>query len=212
MEITWYGHSCFRITERGLATVVTDPFDSKEIGYKELNLKADIVTVSHDKAGHNHTKAVKGSSWEITGPGEYEIGGVFLTGVSTGKNGKNDGRNMVFAFDYSGVNVVHMGDMSAAPKRSEIDAFGTVDVLLIPVGGGSALNAAKAAEVISMIEPGIVVPMHYGTDGTTLKLNKINQFLKEMGLGGAAEEEATLKVTKSSIPEETKVIVLSYSH
>ena len=81
MEITWYGQSCFRLTERGMATVVTDPFDHKAIGYSPLKLKADIVTVSHDAPGHNNTDAVKGTSHVITGPGEFEIGGVFITGV-----------------------------------------------------------------------------------------------------------------------------------
>ena len=59
MKITWHGHSCFRLTERGMATVVTDPYNHKKIGYDELNLSADIVTVSHDAPGHNHTKVIK---------------------------------------------------------------------------------------------------------------------------------------------------------
>ncbi len=75
MEIIWFGHSCFRLTERNMATVVTDPFDNKTIGYFPLKLKADIVTVSHDASGHNNTGAVKGTSHVITGPGEFEIGG-----------------------------------------------------------------------------------------------------------------------------------------
>ena len=91
MEITWYGHSCFRLTERNMATVVTDPYDNKIIGYKALKLKADIVTVSHDSPGHNNTNAVKGTSQIITGPGEYEIGDVFITAVQT--NGQSKGGN-----------------------------------------------------------------------------------------------------------------------
>ena len=83
MEITWYGHSCFRLTERLMATVVTDPFDSDAIGYQPLKLKADIVTISHDAPGHNFSSAVKGMQHEIKGAGEYEIGGVFITGVQT---------------------------------------------------------------------------------------------------------------------------------
>jgi len=210
MEITWYGHSCFRITERGMATVVTDPFDHNEVGYEALKLKADIVTVSHDAPGHNHVAAVKGSSWQIGGPGEYEIGGVFLTGITTGKSAKNGVENVVFTFDYNGVNVVHAGDLQSVPTRTEVEAFGTVDVLLVPVGGGGGLNAAKAAEVISLLEPGIVVPMHFKTPATTLKLNPINQFLKEMGLGARVEEQASLKVSQGGIPEEPRVVLLAY--
>lgn len=214
MEITWYGHSCFRLTERNLATVVTDPYDHDAIGYMPLKLKADIITVSHDAPGHNHFKAVKGAEWQITGPGEYEIGGVFLTAVPTGgKRGKaNDDRRMVCVFDYNGVTVAHLGDLSNVLSRSEVEALGTVDVALVPVGGGKSLNAAKAAEVISLIQPGIVVPMHYKTPAVTLKLNTLNQFLKEMGLGKAVPSEPSLKVTKSTVPEETRVVVLDYEH
>ncbi len=83
MEIFWYGHSCFRITERSLATVVCDPFDHRQIGFEPLKLKADIVTVSNPTSGHNYIAGVKGFTYEVTSPGEYEIGGVFITGVQT---------------------------------------------------------------------------------------------------------------------------------
>jgi L-ascorbate metabolism protein UlaG (beta-lactamase superfamily) len=91
-----------------------------------------------------------------------------------------------------------------------VEAFGTVDVLLVPVGGGNALSAAKAAEVIAMIEPGIVIPMHYKVTGSSLKLNALKQFLQEMGLSNE-KPVPSLKVTRSSVPEETEVVVLSVS-
>jgi L-ascorbate metabolism protein UlaG (beta-lactamase superfamily) len=215
MDITWYGHSCFRITERGLATVVTDPYDPDVVGYKAMKLRADIITISQDDPGHNYVRGVRGASWEITGPGEYEIGGVFLTAVATGtkrskNNSNNTNNNMVYVFDYNGVTVAHLGNMKSVPTRSEVQALGTVDVALVPIGGGNALNAAKAAEVISLIEPGIVVPMYYNTPDSKLKLNSLNQFLKEMGLGKQVQTEPALKVTKSSVPVETRVVILSY--
>lgn len=210
MEITWYGHSCFRITERGMANVVTDPYDHTAVGYSELSLRADIVTISHKAPGHDNFKVVKGAKWQIDGPGEYEIGGVFLTAVPTGKN--NGERNMVFVFDYDGVNVAHLGDLKDVPSRKEVDAFGSVDVLLVPVGSGNALNAAKAAEVVNLIEPGIVIPMHYKTPGTKLDLTPLNAFLKQMGLSEDTEIEESIKLSKRDIPEETRVVVLSYKH
>jgi L-ascorbate metabolism protein UlaG (beta-lactamase superfamily) len=214
MEITWYGLSCFRLTERGLATVVTDPFDSQTVGYEGLKLKADIVTVSHDAPGHNYTNGVKGYSHLITGPGEFEIGGVFVTGIQTngyGKHEAHEARNTLYVFDYEGVTVAHLGDLSRVPSQTEIEALGTVHIALVPVGGGIGLNAAKAAEVISLLEPGYVIPMHYGTQASSLKLAPLNKFLKEMGLG-SVETQPSLKVTRSMIPEETRVIALSYQH
>jgi L-ascorbate metabolism protein UlaG (beta-lactamase superfamily) len=211
MEITWYGHSCFRLTERGMASVVTDPFDSEAVGYEPLRLKADIVTVSHEAPGHNFTSAVKGTSHRITGPGEFEIGGVFITGVQTDTNGKKNvekPRNTLYVFDYDGLNVAHLGDLRQVPTQSEVEALGTVHIALVPVGGGNGLNAAKAAEVISLLEPNIVIPMHYGLKACKIQLDPLSKFLKEMGLT-AAEAVPSLKISRSGLPDETKVVVLN---
>jgi len=215
MEITWYGHSCFRLTERNMATVVTDPFDNKSIGYDALKLKSDIVTVSHDASGHNYTDVVKGTSHVIDGAGEFEIGGVFITGVQTdGGAGKKKGkegsiRNTVYVFDYDGITVAHLGDLNQTPTQSEIESLGTINVALVPVGGGGGLNAAKAAEVISLIEPNIVIPMHYSTPDAKVSLESLSKFIKEMGLS-KPETQASLKVTRSGLPDETHVVVLEY--
>jgi L-ascorbate metabolism protein UlaG (beta-lactamase superfamily) len=221
MEITWYGHSCFRLTERNYATVVTDPFDNKSIGYDSLKLRSDIVTVSHEAPGHNNTDSVKGVSHIIDGPGEFEIGGVFVTGVQTdgsgsGKkksrakeNGAASSRNTIYVFDYDGITVAHLGDLREVPTQSEIESLGTINVALVPVGGGGALNAAKAAEVISLIEPNLVIPMHYATPAAKVSLDSLNKFIKEMGLS-KAETQPSLKVTRSGLPNETHVVVLDY--
>jgi L-ascorbate metabolism protein UlaG (beta-lactamase superfamily) len=216
MEITWYGHSCFRLTERNYATVVTDPFDNKSVGYDSLKLRSDIVTVSHDAPGHNNTDVVKGTSHVIDGAGEFEIGGVFITGVQTdGGSGKKKkdkekgAQNTIYVFDYDGITVAHLGDLKEVPTQAEIEALGTINVALVPVGGGGALNAAKAAEIISVIEPNLVIPMHYATPAAKVSLDSLNKFLKEMGLS-KPETQPTLKVTRSGLPDETKVVVLEY--
>ena len=218
MEITWYGHSCFRLTERNYATVVTDPYDNKSIGYSPLRLKSDIVTVSHDAPGHNNRDAVKGTSHVIDGAGEFEIGGVFITGVQTDGTGsskkkskdKDDGaRNTIYVFDYDGITVAHLGDLKQTPTQSEIESLGTINVALVPVGGGGGLNAAKAAEVISLIEPNLVIPMHYSTPAVKLSLDSLSKFIKEMGLS-KPDTQPSIKVTRSGLPNETHVIVLDY--
>ncbi len=212
MEITWYGHSCFRLTERGMATVVCYPFYSESVGYSPLKLKADIVTASHDAPGHNYLNAVKGYSHAITGPGEFEIGGVFITGVQmdgTSKKAADKPRNTLYVFDYMGITVVHLGDMHSVPPQTEIEALGSVNVVLVPVGGGGGLNAAKAAEVVSLLEPNIVIPMHYSTPAVKVSLERLDKFMREMGVHDP-EKVPVLKVSKSSLPEETKVVVLDY--
>ncbi|HEY3313040.1 MAG TPA: MBL fold metallo-hydrolase [Anaerolineales bacterium] len=210
MEIVWYGHSCFRFIERGMAAVVTDPFDSEIVGYEPLKLRADIVTVSHDAPGHNHISAVKGTSHKLTGPGEFEIGGVFITGVQTDvnpKKGFEKPRNTLFLFDFDGLTIAHLGDLSQVPSQSEVELLGTVNVALVPVGSGNGLNAAKAAEVISLLEPNIVIPMHYASQAGKLELDPLSKFLKEMGLA-SHETVPMLKVSRTGLPDETKVVVL----
>lgn len=211
MEITWYGLACFRLTERGMAAIVTDPYDHIVTGLEPLKLRGDIVTISHDAAGHNNAQAVKGRSHVLTGPGEYEIGGVFITGVQTNGHGKKasvEPRNTLYVFDFDGVTVAHLGDLRHVPSQAEIEALGNVSVALVPVGGGGGLAPSMAIEVISLLEPGIVIPMHYQTPGIKIKLASVSKFLKEMGLT-STEPQTSLKLSRSSVPEETKVVVLS---
>lgn len=213
MEITWYGHSCFRLTERGMATVVSDPYDHRQVGYESLKLKADIITISNNMPGHSYLAAVKGDGYVINSPGEYEIGGVFITGVQT--NGSASKRldeplNTLYVIDYNGMTVAHLGNLNRVPSQTEVEALGPVHVALVPVGGGSSLNAAKAAEVISLLEPSIVIPMHYATPAALVQLDPLNKFLKEMGLV-EVEVLPSIKLTSvSSLPEETRVVVLDY--
>ena len=214
MEITWYGHSCFRLRERQ-TTIVTDPYD-KSIGYTLPRLRADVVTVSHDAPGHNSQQAIKGEPMVLTGPGEYEIGGIFITGVSTlhaaAKQEKNDQpalpeHNTIFVFEFDKLTVCHLGDLGQIPTQAQVEAMPKVDVLLVPVGEGAALDAARAAEVISLLEPSIVIPMHYQTPLYTGKLDPVEKFLKAMGLPEPPVQEM-LKITATDLPEETQVILL----
>lgn len=205
MELIWYGLSCFRLTERKQATIVTDPY-APASGLPELKLKADVVTVSHDARGHNHVTAVTGNEYVLTGPGEYEIGGVFINGIATyGED--NNLRNVIFVFSYDGLTIAHLGDMQEVPTQKQIEALEQVNVLLVPVGGGNSLSAAQAAELVSMLEPNIVVPMHYRIDGLKITLDEVDRFLKEMGVS-EIKEESSLKVSAGNLPEETETVLL----
>ena len=208
MDLTWYGLSCFRLTDRGYASVVVDPYNGKEIGLPELKLRADVVTVSHHAPGHNHVDAVSGFQHVLDGPGEYEIGGVFITGISTPIREDELERNVLFLIEINGVTVAHLGDMARVPNQSEIEDLEMVNILLVPCGGGTSLNAGQAAELVSMIEPNIVVPMHYRSGDMSLALDEVDRFLKEMGVNGV-EAEPNLRVASSNLPEETQVVLLT---
>jgi len=213
MEITWYGHSCFRFMERGVASIVADPYD-KSIGLGEPKVPAsDIVTISHAAPGHDNVELVKKVTHILDRPGEYEIGGVFITGLATYNSDvdpEETRKNVVFLYDFDRARIAHLGDLDHVPSQSQIEQFGPIDVLLVPVGGGGALNSSQAAEVISLIEPGIVVPMHYHTKGQKLGLDPVDKFLKELGIA-EPQRDSSLKVTSGSLSEETQVILLDIS-
>ena len=208
MDITWYGHACFRIREKGVA-IVTDPY-SKEIGYALPRIRADVVTVSHAHKGHSYARGFRGSPRVLQHPGEYEVGGVFITGVPTfhdAKKGTERGQNIAFLFDFDGLTVCHLGDLGHVLTQNQVELLDGINVLLTPVGGISTVTAAKAAEVVSQLEPNIVIPIHYRTPGSSRKLGSVSRFLKAMGVEESSRQEG-LKVSKSGLPEETQVVLL----
>jgi L-ascorbate metabolism protein UlaG (beta-lactamase superfamily) len=211
VEITWLGHSCFRLRDRA-ATVVTDPY-GKDLGLNLVRVRADIVTVSHDAEDHNYVKGVKGDFQVLTGPGEYEVSSVFVTGLELrGDRKKKDAasgpRNTVFLFEFDDLTICHLGDLNIVPTQAQVEeALGEVDVLLIPVGGGESLSASQASEVVSLLEPHIVIPMHYQVPEISLELDPVGKFLKEMGLDKVTPQEV-LKVSRSGLPDETQIVLL----
>ena len=209
MDIDWYGHSCLRLREKGV-TIVTDPYD-RSIGYTLPRLRADIVTVSHDAPGHANAGAVKGDVKILNRPGEYEINSVFITGVQTwsgpGLGGEHREANTVFVFEFDSLTVCHLGDLAKVLTQGQVEALPSVDILLIPVGGGGGLDADKAAQMVSMLEPRIVIPMHYQTPCVKLQLDPLEKFLKAMGVTDETSVES-LRIAQSSLPEELQVVIL----
>ena len=210
MEIVWYGHSCFRLKTRG-AIVVTDPC-GKDVGYNIPRIRADIVTVSLNHPDYNNCALVQGDPKVINGPGEYEVKGAFITGIATNlKKSKGPERlkNTIYLFDFDGLTVCHLGNLDHVPSQAQIQVLSDIDVLLIPVGAVTTLNANQAAEMIGLLEPQIVIPMHYKTRVVKAKLEPVSKFLKLIGLPEASPRES-LEIDKSSLPSETQVIVLNY--
>jgi len=81
MELTWLGHSCFRLRGKD-ATLITDP-PAPSTGYALGRITADIVTLSHDHPGHSYVKGIGGEPRVVDGPGEYEIQQILISGVRT---------------------------------------------------------------------------------------------------------------------------------
>ncbi len=210
MDINWLGHSCFRIKGKQVA-VITDPF-SDDLGYTPGKVTADIITVSHQHPGHSNTSIVGGTPKVICGPGEYEISGMLAIGLDTyhdNEKGKKYGKNTAYIIEVDEVSICHLGDLGHTLSADIIEELGKVDILLIPVGGGSTINGTTAAEVVRQIEPRIVIPMHYKTPAVTRELEPVDRFLKEMGVTEIAAQPK-LSVTRLNLPEPTKVVLLGY--
>ncbi len=210
MEITWLGHSCFRI--RGShTTIITDPYPP-HLGYSLGKPTARIVTVSHQHLGHSYVNGVGGEPRLVTAPGEYEIGGVLIMGVATfhdGEKGKKRGKNTVYLIEADELSVCHLGDLGHVLTTGQVEELDNVDVLLLPVGGVSTINASMAVEVVRQLEPRVVIPMHYKTEALAWELEPVERFLKEMGADQVVSRPK-LSLNRTSLPVSTQVFLLDY--
>ena len=208
MDINWYGFSCFRLRERGV-TAICDPLNRKATGIQLPRIRADIVTISSGSSAlAEGTDGVSGEPKILRGPGDYEVKQVLVTGLPTSKNGT---RNVAFFLDFAGLTVGHLGELGQVPASAGGEELGDIDVLLAPVSGPHVPDVSRIAEVISQLDPRIVVPMQYSDEGIRSEqsesLEPVDRFLKELGISDP-EVTDTLKLTKSGLPEETQVVLL----
>jgi L-ascorbate metabolism protein UlaG (beta-lactamase superfamily) len=204
------GHSCFRI-KGSQAVVITDPFPP-DLGYSLGKPTANIVTVSHQHPSHSYVQGIGGDPRIVQSPGEYEISGVLIIGVATfhdAEGGKKRGKNTVYLIEVDGILICHLGDLGHVLTAEQVEEIGDVDVLLLPVGGVSTIDAALAAEVIRQLEPKIAVPMHYKTPLISRELEPVERFLKEMGME-QIDSRPKLTLTRSNLPASTQVFLLGY--
>jgi L-ascorbate metabolism protein UlaG (beta-lactamase superfamily) len=216
MEISWLGHSCFMLRGKNV-TLITDPF-SPQPGHpqgearKLGKINAPIVTISHNHPGHNYAEGVGGNPRVVRGPGEYEISDVLITGVPSyhdAKRGAERGRNTIYVIHMDDLVICHLGDLGHILQEEQLEEVADADILLIPISGSNTLNAAQAAEVISQVEPHVVIPMHYRPDaGTGDGPDPLDKFCREMGIE-AANAQPKLSVLRSTLPAETQVVILS---
>lgn len=217
MEITHIGHSCFKLKGKDL-TLVIDPYDPK-IGYKLPKLEADVLLTTHFHYDHHNVGGVIGYKLLIEYPGEYETKEVFIYGLPTfhdNKKGAERGKNTIYLIEVNGFSILHLGDLGHELEQTTLEKIGDVDVLMIPVGGVYTIDAEIAAKVISSIEPGIVIPMHYQTadlTGLSQKIDGLDKFMDEMGVENNIKKMDKLKInSKSDIPQETEIVILNQEH
>ncbi|MBI2113107.1 MAG: MBL fold metallo-hydrolase [Candidatus Wildermuthbacteria bacterium] len=215
MQISWKGQACFQIlaapSKQEQVKIVIDPYE-EAIGLKPPALEADILLITHDHLDHNNKKAIKGESFVIENPGEYEIKGVFVQGIASfhdESQGKERGVNTIYVLEVEGIKICHLGDFGQKELNpDQLDAIGDVDVLLIPVGGVYTIAAKEAASVVHQIEPKIAIPMHYALPKLRAKIEGVEEFLKVMGAKEVVPEEKLTLKARDLTGEETRVVVL----
>ncbi len=210
MDISWLGHSCFRIKGKQVV-IITDPYPP-ESGYSIGKPEARIVTVSHQHPFHSYVQGVGGAPRLVAGPGEYEISGVLIIGIPTfhdAEGGRIRGKNTVYLMEVDGVTICHLGDLGHALTAEQAEEIDDVDLLLLPVGGVSTINASMAAEAIRQLEPKVVIPMHYKNPVLKRELDPVEKFFKEMGIE-QVDSQPKLSFTPSNLPVSTQIFSLSY--
>lgn len=199
-------------------SLVIDPYDSK-IGYKLPKLSCDVLLVTHDHFDHNNIAGVTDYRLLIDGPGEYEVGGVFIYGRTVfhdEKQGAERGRSNFYLMTVDDVDILHLGDLGHELSQEDLEKIPNVDVLMIPVGGGYTIDAETASKVISALEPSYVIPMHYKTPDLTgvPDLEGVEEFLDVMGVENGIKKDMDKLVVsaKKDEAEEMQVVVLKPTH
>lgn len=214
MNIVWHGQSFFEIVtkdrENKELKIVIDPFD-ESIGLKVPKTEAQILLITHQHSDHSNKKAISGNPFLIEEPGEYEINGVYIKGITAFHDdveGKKRGDIVVYLIEAEDIKICHLGDFGQKELTSEqLEQIGDIDILMVPIGSVYTVDAKGASKIISQIEPKLVIPMHYQIPKLKLKLNSLEQFLKEMG-SSAIEPQKKLKIKSFNLPKEKMEIAV----
>lgn len=211
MNISWYGHSCFRLETKDVSILI-DPF-SKEIGLRPPKIKDDLVLVTHGHYDHNNLEGLNPEAFVIDTPGEYEKKGVAVRGILSYHDkvgGKERGLNTMYVIKAEELTICHLGDLGQEKlDEAQVEEIGDVDILMIPVGGTYTINYKEAIGVIGQIEPKIIIPMHYRLKNLKVEIDGPEKFIKELGL--TPENVDKFKIAKKLLPtEEMKLVTFNY--
>ncbi len=203
MHISWIGQTCVRLqTKNGDEdiTVIIDGY-KPAVGDFPRSFSPQIALYSH---GEEDTTTLSQEPFIFSSSGECEVKGVMCYSFPTA-----DGQ--VFKINSENMNLVHLGKITKKLSNEVLEKLGTPDVLFIPVGGGKEyLSAADAAEMVTAMEPRIVIPMAYQCD-TDPKAGALSDFVKVLGLKADVTDKKII-LKKKDLPTETKFMVLEKNY
>ena len=221
--LTWYGQSCFLLESTSGARILMDPVPTN-IGYlPPADLRADAVTISHEHPDHTNLALVQGKPRVLRGLTadkkgwmriDEKVKDITVRSVGVyhdGKRGAELGLDTVFIFETGGVRIAHLGDLGHSLTDQQLSAIGSVDVVLVPVGGTWTIDAQAATHVVDQIRPRLmVIPMHFKTDAVTIKeLAPVDAFIA--GRTNVRREKSNrIAVTGLRTKPSAEVVVLGY--
>ncbi len=217
MKIKWCGHATFLITTASGIKIVTDPYEpggyDGALAYGKIPDLIDIALVSHDHPDHNFVQALEGNPQVVKGPGTHTVSGITFKGVPTYHDttrGSERGENVIFCFTVDDVRLCHLGDLGHMLEAEAASEIGTVDVLMMPVGGFYTIDAAAATGVMNTLKPRLVIPMHFKTAKCGFPITTVDDFLlNKTGVKRLNTSEITL--TRESLPSSTEIQVLTHA-
>jgi hypothetical protein len=207
MIITYLGGEFVKV-QFGDTVVAFNPV-SKDSSLKSSKFGADVVfsSINHeDMNGVDQLSFGEKKPFVISGPGEYEVKGIFIKGLPGVSNYGGEQRiNTIYTLSLEGMNICHLGAQSAVELQKEADeAIDEVDILFVPIGGEGVLDAQNAYKLAVSLEPKLIIPIHYGDIGNK---EALKTFLKEAGENPTPIPKLTLK-KKDLEGKEAEVVVL----
>lgn len=210
MQIYWHGFSCIRIESsvgEKEATLVTDPYDFAETGVRfPRTLEPHVVVLSHQDKARFPLEDFKSKPFLVADPGEYEVQGTFVFGLTMPKPEQKHPFELAYRFVTEGISLGFLGSLDHVPPADELAKLENIDVLFLPVGGGGRLTAKQAAEVVNEVEPRMVVPLYYAIEGSKLPLDSVDLFCKEMG--AKRQDMNRLKITRKDLPADELIVTV----
>jgi len=233
--VEWYGHSCYLLTLKSGAKILTDPFNIEWMPYQFPQCNVDVVFSTHDHFDHNAVDAVtsdiillptgsdatfSGASYGVEFSGadtlSFNLNGADVTFTTVPsfhdqRNGELRGVNGIVRFEAEGIIFVHLGDLGVKLTEGQVQQLTPVDVVMIPVGGFYTIDAETAERVVVELNPKIVLPMHYKTEvlPEDFPISGIEPFIE--GKAGVQHIGSSSFLLKSDeLPNTPTIIILKY--
>ncbi|MCE4601416.1 MAG: MBL fold metallo-hydrolase [Desulfurococcales archaeon] len=210
MEIRWYGHSYFALKYKGY-TIALDPHDGGSLNLPETRIAADAVLVTHNHYDHNAVEMVTAEKVVKWQRGDFKLGPLRVKGLSSYHDmsgGQLRGDNTVYIIDADGLKLAHLGDIGHLPGEDLLAELLGTHIIMIPVGGVYTIDAHEAWEFIQLVNPSLVIPMHFWTPYSTLPLDPLDRFLSVSKTRRLRLEDRLLEITRHDLPEKTTVVVM----